>query len=42
MTNKQRFLLRKAEADKANANAHQRDVLSGVKVRITTNPFIRK
>ena len=42
MSNKQQFLLRKAAANQANADAHQRDVLSGVKVRITTNIFIRK
>ena len=42
MSNKQKFLERKKEANTANLEAHKQDILSGKKVRITTNPFIRK
>jgi hypothetical protein len=42
MSNKELFLLRKKEANKANLEAHKQDILSGKKVRITTNIFIRK
>lgn len=42
MSNKEKFLLRKAEAQKANADAHKKDVLSGVKVRLTSNIYIKK
>jgi hypothetical protein len=42
MSNKQKFLERKKEANKANLEAHKQDILSGKKVRITANVLIRK
>ena len=42
MSNKQKFLERKKAANVANFEAHKLDILSGKKVRITTNIFIRK
>jgi hypothetical protein len=42
MSNKEKFVQKKAEAQKANADAHTQEVMSGKKFRITSNPLLRK